>query len=224
MKDKYKRIQYLKTLGYNTPRMFFIDMKEWLESKDRTESYLRLREFMRKHLGRFDTNYPQCDDRTPVNIRTYTRDELKGWLSTHYTETPFWKVYDIVRGITDTHVCMVDLETPTDGILSGNIGVTIDLRCTQEFIWKPEGGAMVRQADKSIGGWVTDTHLKDLPELGLPQEDLGVIQAYLLKIRHKAMSFPLIGRRDVILEWSIFKNPAGIHGVHDIWWEYRAFK
>lgn len=199
--EKASRIKYLSSTGYNTPRMLYIPIGLYRKNIININSFIK------------DFKY--------VNIRTYklVDKNSESWWSKHYVQLPNTDVHGIISKINNEFVCMIDLEKPSDGILSGNIEVKRDGSCIQEFVYMPEGGAMVRLANRTSFGHICDKYIK--LEVISDIDSKSSVQSWLRLIREQATKFSEFSKKDYILEWSIHKEKCGILGMRDIWWEYR---
>lgn len=200
--EKIVRINFLKDHYFNTPRML----------------YIGIRQFKGDEITKF------IEGTDKVNIRTYKYDNgTESWNSKHYVQIPREDCLHTVAEINDEYVCMIDLEVPGDGILSGNISVLRIGDITLEYCYKPEGGAMVRLHDQSITlsmGSYSDFN-KDLYLSN--HLDKTYIIPKLKSIVECSKQFPYLSKEDFILEWSFHRKPCGIKQEKIIWWEWRRY-
>lgn len=202
VEEKIKRIEFLKLNGFNTPRMFYIP----------TRGFPSLRPDVEKFMESYDK----------VNIRTY--DNMvhgEGFNRPHYTKISPKDCISVLQEINEQFVCMVDLEVPGDGRLSGNILIKKDGLVIIDYCHCH--GALVRMADKCVilnvkdkRGLIRDEYISSLAE-----GDMYFVRTCLSRLVTKAISFPYIFQKDFILEWSIQANSCGILGTNLIFWEWR---
>ena len=197
LKEKFARIRELEKNELNTPRMIYLQKNA--PDDDFENALLWAKEIHKK------------DPKQIFNIRTYNRDGKYETINCpHITDI---KYENLTKKLWETNadfVCMIDAETPDDGRWAGNILIKTDEHghpsqyiidyCVKNI------RAMVRDADTTKTGSIRTLH-----DLGTP---LSMIVSNALKFNKK----------DVILEWTLFKDGAGIKNEPLVFWEYRQFR
>lgn len=191
---KYKRIQQLGDMGFNTPRMLHCPAGYILKGLELTELL----------------NNIDCVAQGYANIRTYSRaEDSETFLSKHYIKEDRHNVAELVSNLTLNGVeCMVDIENPDNGLYAGSIQIFNDIESsfTIDYCYEPNRAAMVRNADINVQGkWKT--------RKCLPLELQSVVEACY-------EMFNLL-YRSVVIEFSCLKFPAGIKDQYTMYWEYR---
>lgn len=189
--EKIERIKLLKSLGYNTPRMLFIPRYESYLYKDDILEFVKTSKL--------------------VNIRTYDTldNNREGYNRPHATKILAEDAYTVLRGFTDQYNCIIDLESPDDGMYAGNIVFDGGSIIIDYCVRNGDAGAVVRNADKTL----VLNNPQSVCSSEVPQEIKTIID--------QASKFP---NKGFVLEWSYQCNPCGLLGVNDIWWEYRSYK
>lgn len=198
--EKIDRIQELKEVGLNTPRMFYL--KKFADPNDLLEAF----EWVEK------VHYHSPNQ--IFNVRTYNYSkEIETSQTTHYTDIKFEDLEELILDINLKLTCMIDAETPDNGRLAGNIiisdiksptGRVINSKYEIDYCQK-EIRAMVRESDKRIyGDLVSYQNDSDLDPV------LKEVISLALKFKH-----------GVILEWTWFCNPAGEKLENLVFWESR---
>jgi hypothetical protein len=197
--EKIERINELKELGLNTPRMFYL--KKFADPDDLMEAF--------EWAAKINWQSPN----QIFNVRTYNYSkEIETSQTTHYTDIAFEELEALILDINLKLTCMIDAETPDNGRFAGNIiiedvvsptGRVMTSKFTIEYCEK-DLRAMVRDHDKSLKG-----ELKMLDK-NLPFQLKMVID--------KANKFT----HGKILEWTWFCIPAGDLQENLVWWEYRG--
>lgn len=243
VKAKIERIKELTRNDFNTPRLFYTEPSIFLKKIDK-----RIESCMYWAGGIHEENPKQI-----FNIRTYeyserTLEETKK--SEHVTDIKFKDLEKELKRLLPTKHCMVDAETPNDGMIAGNVIIYQNSTAkkirtfTMEFCIKPVR-AMVRDHDKSISGNLEDgaNIIYELYEKILkPEVSVRQVSEFLSDVVHQDYTIPSIlsvilleankfPKKDIVLEWTMFNQPAGIHfGREDlpmlsrmtVWWEYRS--
>lgn len=196
--SKVKRIRELSGMGFNTPRMLFFPAEDKVELG-------RLQNFLSKH-----------KQQKLGNIRTYARiDDRESYNSTHLLGVSVNDIYKELTSLTQHGLnCMVDLETPGDGLYAGCILINSNKKYLMEYCYKQYGGAMVRMANdpalrRSLEGVYSGNHHIS----GLEHELASIIRT----------SFGRFSRlyQNVTLEWCWMKEKCGELNDNMIFWEYR---
>lgn len=197
-KEKVARIAQLASYGFNTPRMFLLPNKACID-------YM-------KDFRKWKNKILEDNENQKFNIRTYRYfQEAKEEMSAcpHLTDLNSDEVEKEIRRHTKTYVCMIDAETPDNGRYSGNIVMDENELGTRKRFYieycKKDIRAMVRDADKHVGG-------------DLVPDDISKLPFELKTVVLEAKKFPFI---NTILEWTWFCEPAGISKKNLVWWEYR---
>ena len=196
--SKVKRIRELSSMGFNTPRMLFFPAEDKVE------------------LGRLQNFLSKYRQQKLGNIRTYARiDNKESYNSTHLLGVPINDIYKEVVSLTQHGLnCMVDLETPGDGVYAGCIQITNNKAYLLEYCHKKDGGAMVRMSgDPAMRKSLSGTYLGNHQMGGLENELASIIRT----------SFGRFSRlyNSVILEWCWMREKCGELDDNMIFWEYR---
>ena len=193
MREKIGRIRQLYDYGFNIPRMLYVPYNSVSQMRGEIVDFLK------------------CSDGT-ANIRTY-RPGREGFNNPHIVDISVDEVMDVLSELNKIYVCMIDLEHPSHGLYAGNIQIFDDGTFILEFCHEPDGGAVVRNANKSVDG----TYNKRTRNITVLVGD--ELSKELEHVVRKAFDFDLFS--SVILEWSYQRLPCGVRMVNDIWWEYR---
>jgi len=197
---KYERIMQLRSMGFNTPRMVYIESEKDLSIRTKR---LEIDVFLRDLHQSF------------VNIRTYKHvDGKETWLSQHLTHVVISDVdKTLLKCLQDGFICMIDAENPENGIYAGNILLEDSGKSyIVEYCYRPKGGAMVRMADAVDAERHTGIS-KHVTLSSIPSDVANAVQQSYTKF-----SFPYMS---VILEFAVGKEPWGVDQWYSIFWEYR---
>jgi len=239
-KTKIRRIEDLEHANFNIPRMYYVEPSMHFKKIDER--------ILGCILWAKDIN--QKDLKQIFNIRTYEyyeRTSEETHMSEHVTDIEFENLEKELNRLLTTKHCMIDAETPDNGIIAGNVIVHQNPTARAiktfiiEFCIKPVR-AMVRDHDISISGNLEDgtNTLYELYEKVLKDEDNVKEVSNILKNIDPHYTIPSIlsailcktskfHRKDVILEWTVFNQPAGIFFDKEeiplpprmtVWWEY----
>lgn len=227
-KEKFKRIEELKSLSFNIPRFFFLKDKSKIPSLLSWAESLNLKTF---------------------NIRTYSFAVLESKQTIHITDLPFEDLESKVIDLLDSNLfCMVDAEYPDKGRISGNLLIEKD-DFSFEFVIK-EKRAMVRDLNsesffslfsppssffshpnsysssflENFKLFKDKYNLDILNKINLTEDNLKDILFFILK---KSL---LLKKFDIIIEFTFFESPSGIFFNNPeisfpekniVFWEYR---
>lgn len=190
--SKIERINELKAEGFNTPKFFFLEQGS---NPSEIEKCMR---------------WAEKTGRLALNIRNYSREgKMEGLNKPHDTDVSIGNLKEIVIKRNTHFHCMIDAEVPDNGRWAGNVVIETNafgrpVSFTIEYCCKAIR-AMVRDQDQSIT---------------LPLSEAEKYLSYPLdSVLSKAIKF---SKKNVILEWTHFCEPAGIKDENLVWWEWRT--
>lgn len=216
-KEKIERLVDLEEENFNIPRFFYL---EKLSNNEKIENLINWAENISKFKNLF-------------NIRTYDyhkSSEKEINLSPHICDLSFNNLKDKIYNFNKEFYCMVDAESPDDGRMAGNILIETDSKNSKnifiEYVIK-ENRAMVRDIN-------TDSNVKKIFFPNFRIDKVNKVNKEKTETEIKVLNSVIdsankFWKKNIILEWTYFKNPSGIKFAENIfpdsyivWWEYRS--